>query len=75
MIIYFSDRQLNILGQATTELPSGYRISEDKTTEDVESGVNVFECTITWTDDTRADLTSAISAGNYILITIIRFFR
>ena len=69
MIIYFSDRQLNILGQATTELPSGYRISEDKTTEDVESGVNVFECTITWTDDTRADLTSAISSVNYILKT------
>lgn len=69
MIIYFSDRQLNILGQATTELPSGYRISEDKTTEDVESGINIFECTITWTDDTRADLTFAISAGNYILKT------
>lgn len=67
MIIYFCDRQLNILGQATTELPSGYRISDDNTVEDVESGVNTFECEITWTDDTRNDLTSAIVAGNYIL--------
>lgn len=67
MIIYFCDRQLNILGQATTELPSGFRISADNTVEDIESGVNIFECTITWTDDTRADLTSALTAGNYIL--------
>lgn len=67
MIIYFCDRQLNILGQATTELPSGYRVSEDNSIEDVESGVNTFECTITWTDDTRTDLSEAVVAGNYIL--------
>lgn len=67
MIIYFCDRQLNILGQATTELPSGYRVSQDKTIEDVESGVNTFECVVTWTDATRSDLESAIVAGNYIL--------
>ena len=67
MIIYFCDRQFNILGQATTELPSGFRISEDNTVEDVESGVNTFECTISWTDDTRADLTGCIAAGFYVL--------
>ena len=67
MIIYFCDRQLNILGQATTELPSGYRVSDDKTVEDVESGVNTFECTVTWNEDTRADLSGCIAAGFYIL--------
>lgn len=67
MIIYFCDRSMNILGQASTELPSGFRISEDTLVEDVESGVNSFECTITWTDDTRTDLTDSITAGNYIL--------
>lgn len=67
MIIYFCDRQLNILGQATTVLPSGFRVSDDRTVEDVESGVNTFECIITWTDDTRSDLTSYICVGNYIL--------
>lgn len=67
MIIYFCDRSMNILGQASTELPSGFRISEDTLIEDVESGVNSFECTITWTDDTRTDLTDSITAGNYIL--------
>lgn len=67
MIIYFCDRSMNILGQASTELPAGFRISEDTLIEDVESGVNSFECTITWTDDTRTDLTDSICAGNYIL--------
>ena len=67
MIIYFCDRAMNILGQASTELPSGYRVSDDLLVEDVESGVNTFECTITWTDDTRTELSDAIIAGNYIL--------
>ena len=67
MIIYFCDRQMNILGQATTELPGGYRVSDDKTVEDIESGVNSFECIVTWEKDTRADLESVIVAGNYIL--------
>ena len=67
MIIYSCDRQLNILGQATTDLPEGFRVSDDKTVEDVESGVNTFECTITWTEDTRADLTNAIQTGYFIL--------
>lgn len=67
MIIYFCDRQLNILGHASTTLPAGNRISQDKLVEDVESGVNSFECFITWDDNTRAELESAIVAGNYIL--------
>lgn len=67
MIIYFCDRQMNILGQASTELSGGFRISNDKNVEDVESGVNTFECVITWTDDTRSELEDAIVAGNYIL--------
>lgn len=67
MIIYFCDRQLNILGHASTTLPQGIRISDDKTVEDVESGVNTFECVLTWDDDTRAELEEGIVAGNYIL--------
>ena len=67
MIIYFCDRQFNILGQASTELPSGFRVSEDSLVESVESGVNSFECTITWTNDTRSELADSIVAGNYIL--------
>ena len=67
MIIYFCDRELNILGHASTTLPEGIRISQDKTTEDVESGVNSFECILTWDGDTRTELEQGIVAGNYIL--------
>lgn len=67
MIIYFCDRQFNILGHASTELPAGNRISNDRTLEDVESGVNSFECTLTWDGSTRAELEQGIVVGNYIL--------
>ena len=67
MIIYFCDRQLNILGHATTVLPSGNRVSQDKTIEDVETGVNSFECVVAWDADTRRELENAIQAGNYVL--------
>lgn len=67
MIVYFCDRRLNILTHATTTLPEGYRISQDKTVEDVESGVNSFECVVSWTDDVRYELESAVAAGNYVL--------
>lgn len=66
MIIYFCDRQLNILGHASTTLPQGIRVSDDKTVEDVESGVNTFECILTWDEGSRYEL-DAIQAGNYIL--------
>lgn len=67
MIIYFCDRQLNILGHASTDLPEGNTILHDKTVEDVESGVNTFECDVAWNTDTRSDLEQGIVAGNYIL--------
>lgn len=67
MIIYFCDRQLNILGQASTTLPAGNRISQDKLVEDVETGVNTFECVIHYEKSTRRELESALVVGNYIL--------
>ena len=35
MIIYFADRQMNILGQASTNLPEGILLVDDLKTEDV----------------------------------------
>ena len=67
MIIYFCDRELNILGHASTTLPQGIRVRQDKTVEDVESGVNSFECILTWDAGTRFELEQGVMAGNYIL--------
>lgn len=67
MIVYFADRQLNILGQASTELPNGLVITDDLKTEDIESGVAVFECAIPFDDSSRALVESCTKPGNYIL--------
>ena len=67
MIIYFCNRDLEILGNASTTLPDGYRISDDLTTEEIDTGVNTFSCVISYTADTRTDLEDAVQVGNYIL--------
>lgn len=67
MIVYFADRQLNILGQASTELPEGLTITDDLKTEDVETGVAVFECRIPYNKATRANVEVCTEVGNYIL--------
>ena len=67
MIIYFCDRDLSILGNASTKLPDGFRITEDKTVEEVDTGVNTFSCVLPYTQETRANLEMMVEEGNYIL--------
>lgn len=67
MILYFADRHLNILGQATTHLPEGVRVIEDLKTEDVETGVSIFECRIPFDRKTREKVEEWTEVGNYIL--------
>lgn len=67
MIIYFADRNLNITGQASTSLPGGFRIFEDTLTEEIESGVNIFEFRISYNDMTRLELESVIERSKYVL--------
>ena len=67
MIIYFADRKMNILGYASDRLKKGYIIQDDKKTEDVETGVAVFECTIGYNSATLQDLDQCMEVGNYIL--------
>ena len=67
MILYFADRHMNILGQASTELPKGLHVSDDLKTEEVEAGVATLEFTLNYTDDTRKDAKQYSSVGNYIL--------
>ena len=67
MIVYFADRQLNIIGQASTALPNGLTITYDRKTEDVETGVAVFECKIPFDKDTRLMVEECTEVGNYIL--------
>jgi len=67
MIIYFADRDLNITGLASTNLPGGLRIVSDATTEDVDSGVNSFACTIGCNDSTLYDLKNRVKVGQFVI--------
>lgn len=67
MIIYFADRHLNILGQATSHLPKGVRLISDLKSQDVETGVSVFEGDISFDRKTRAKVEKWAEVGNYIL--------
>lgn len=66
MILYFADRDLNIIGKASTELPEGYEIKGDKKTEDIESQATSFECDIPFVG-TPLECESLTSPGNYML--------
>lgn len=69
MIVYFADRYLNIIGQASTTLPKGLKIIDDVKTEDVDTGVATFEFTLPYGDKKaeRAFANKCTAAGNYIL--------
>lgn len=67
MILYFADRSMQILGQASTNLPDGILLNEDVKTEDIETGVVTFSCRIQFTDGNRKQAEAFTEAGNYIL--------
>ena len=67
MIIYFANRSMEIQGSASTSLPSGYTIVEDTKTEEIETGVAVFECRVKFNRENRLQLEAMCEAGNYLL--------
>ena len=67
MIVYFSNRQMQVLGLASTNLPDGFVIMEDLKTEEIETGVAAFSCRIGFNDENRLELESMTNAGNFIL--------
>lgn len=67
MILYFADRQLNILGMASTRLKKGIEIVSDLKIEDTESGVASFEATFSYSRENRRKVEECTRSGNYIL--------
>lgn len=65
MILYFADRSMTIIGQASTNLPEGLLISDDSKKEDVETGVKTFTSVIEYDDREKAE--KMTSPGNYLL--------
>ena len=67
MILYFANREMQILGQASSTLPDGFVIIDDLKSEDVESGVATFECKIGFNKENRLTLEAMTNSGNYLL--------
>lgn len=67
MIVYFADRKMNILGYASNKLRKGLVIQDDTKSEDVETGVKIFESTVGYTAKTETKLSECMEVGNYIL--------
>ena len=67
MIIYFANRSMEIQGSASTGLPGGFTIVEDTKTEEIETGVAVFECRVKFDEENRLQLEAMCEAGNYLL--------
>ena len=67
MIIYFTNRNMEIQGSASTGLPGGFTIVEDTKTEEIETGVAVFECRVKFDAENRLQLEAMCEAGNYLL--------
>ena len=67
MIAYFADRKFNIIGQASTQLPAGILIKDDLKSEDVETGIAIFDGYVQYTAETREQVENFTAVGNYIL--------
>ena len=67
MILYFANREMQILGQASGTLPDGFVILDDLKSEDVDTGVATFECKIGFDKENRLKLEKMTNAGNYLL--------
>jgi phage minor structural protein len=72
VIIYFADRAMNILGSASTGLPKGLMITDDKKTEEISEGVATFECNLDYDfvnsdEEQEVDVKKLAAAGNFIL--------
>ena len=74
MIIYFADRAMNILGSASTGLPKGLMITNDKKTEEISEGAATFECNLDYDfvnsdedEEQEVDVKKLAAVGNFIL--------
>lgn len=67
MIVYFTNRQLDVLGMASTSLPQGLRIIEDSTTEDIDTGCNIFTCRVHCNGKPREEVEKLAQEGHFIL--------
>ena len=66
MILYFTDRSLNVIGKASTSLTVGYGIINDSKVEDIETMAVSLECDVLY-EDSPQKVENYTTPGNYVL--------
>jgi phage minor structural protein len=67
MIIYFTDKKLNILGMASTKLSKGFKITDDSKVQAVDTGIATLDFKIVYTSENKALLEQMTMTGNQLL--------
>ena len=67
MIVYIADRELNIRGTASTDLPYGIQIIADSKTENIETGVKTFSVKMAYDESSRQAIREHLTVGNFLL--------
>lgn len=67
MIIYFADKQINIISVASSTTKQGLILANDAKVEDVDTGAVTFEFDLYFTEKNREKAMNSAVAGNYIL--------
>ena len=67
MIIYFADKQMNIVSVASSNTKQGLILANDDKVEDVDTGAVTFEFDLYFTEKNREKAMNSAVAGNYIL--------
>ena len=67
MIVYFADRQFNILGMAGNNFHNGITLYDDCKVSEIETGTTTFSFTVSFSPETRKDIERKVAVGNYVL--------
>jgi phage minor structural protein len=67
MIIYFTDKKLNILGMASTRLSKGFKITDDSKVQAVDTGIATLDFKIAYKSENKALLEQMTMTGNQLL--------
>lgn len=67
MIIYFADKQMNIISVASSSTKQGLILANDDKVEDVDTGAVTLEFDLYFTEENREKAMNSAVAGNYIL--------
>ena len=69
MIAYFADREMNIVGLASTALPKSMQILDDKRTEELKTGSVSLSFEVIYDGEQGyGSIKDIVEVGNYVML-------